>query len=361
MPGRWWERAVVYEIYPRSFVDANGDGIGDLAGIVSRLDHLEWLGVDAIWLASTFPSPNADWGYDVSDYLGVHPDLGTPADLERLIVEAARRGIHVLLDFVPNHTSTAHAWFSDPARVDWYIWRDPRPDGSPPNNWAAVFGGSAWQFEPTRGRYYLHSFLPEQADLNWGNEAVRAEFDEILRYWFERGVAGFRIDVAHGLVKDPGLRDNPPAQPGDPPHTIRIGQRHEYNFGLPEAVEIHRRWRQIAAMEAPERVLLGETYVLELERLMQYLVPEGLHLCMNLPFLHTPFVAEALAAVVARTEELLPEGAAPLWHASSHDDSRFATRWCRGDEALARCALVGLLSLRRDRTGGAASTGAAAA
>ncbi len=346
MPGRWWERAVIYQVYPRSYADSDGDGIGDLPGITSRLDHLEWLGVDALWLGPTFPSPNADWGYDVSDYLGVHPDLGTLADLERLIAEARRRHIRVLLDLVPNHTSDRHPWFSDPARRDWYVWHDPKPDGSPPNNWLAVFGGPAWTLDGESGQYYLHNFLPEQPDLDWWNEEVREAFDAILRFWLERGVAGFRIDVAHALVKDPALRDNPPARPTESPEWARVGQWPKYNFGLPESVDVHRRWRRLTDAAAPEAVLLGETYMTELDELMQYLAPDGLHLCMNFLFLHAPFAAEALAGVVARTEALMPDGATPVWHASSHDHPRFATRWCGGDERLARCALVGLLSLR---------------
>jgi len=342
----WWRSAVVYQIYPRSYVDSNGDGIGDLPGIVSRLDYLEWLGVDALWLTPTFPSPNADWGYDVSDYLGVHPDLGTPSDLERLIAEAAQRRIRVLLDLVPNHTSDRHPWFHDEAKTDWYIWRRPKSDGSPPNNWLAAFGGPAWTFVPERGEYYLHDFLPQQPDLDWSSEEVRAAFDEILRHWLDRGVAGFRIDVAHGLVKDRKLRDNPPARPDESPTWARVGQWPKYNLELPEAVEVHRRWRRLADEYASQPLLLGETYVMSLERLSQYIVPDGLHLCMNFPFLRSPFEADALSAVVAQTERLYPAGATPVWHASSHDDSRFATRWCSSDEALARCALVMLLSLR---------------
>jgi alpha-glucosidase len=346
MPDPWWQRALIYQVYPRSYADSNGDGIGDLPGLISRLDHLEWLGVDAVWLSPTFPSPNADWGYDVADYLGVHPDLGTLADLERLIVEAGRRHIRVLLDLVPNHTSDQHPWFDDPARRDWYVWRDPKPDGSPPSNWRSPFGLPAWTFVPEQGRYYLHNFLPQQPDLDWWNEEVRAAFDEILRYWFDRGVAGFRIDVPHALVMDPELRDNPPARPHEAPVWARVGQWPKYTFGLPEGVDVHRRWRRIAGEYDPERLLLGETYVLELDLLMQYVVPDGLQLCMNLPFLHAPFRAEQLARVVAETERRLPASATPVWHASSHDDPRFATRWCDGDEELAKCALVGLLSLR---------------
>jgi alpha-glucosidase len=342
----WWENVVLYQVYPRSYSDSNGDGIGDLPGLISKLDHLEWLGVDALWLSPTFPSPNRDWGYDVADYYDVHPDFGTLADMERLIVEAERRNLRVLLDLVPNHTSDAHAWFHDETKRDWYVWRDPKPDGSPPNNWKSVFGGAAWTLDPASGQYYLHNFLPEQPDLDWWNEDVRAAFDDIARFWFERGISGFRIDVAHALIKDRELRDNPPAQPGDPPTWVRMGQRPEYNFGRPEAVDVHRRWRSVAQEFDPERLLLGETYVLSLEDLMRYVIPDGLQLCMNLAFLHAPFAARDLADVVARTEELIPDGATPVWHGSSHDDPRFATRWCDGDERAIRCALVGILALR---------------
>jgi alpha-glucosidase len=342
----WWQNAVVYHVYPRSYADSNADGIGDLPGLVGRLDHLEWLGVDAVWLSPTFPSPDKDWGYDVADFYDVHPDFGTLADLEQLIVEAGRRHIYVMLDLVPNHTSDRHEWFRDPGLRDRYVWRDPRPDGSPPNNWKAGFGGSAWTLDAASGRYYLHNFLPEQPDLDWWREDVRAAFDDILRFWFERGIAGFRIDVAHALVKDRELRDNPPARPNESPTWARIGQWPKYNLGRPEAVDVHRRMRRVAQEFEPERLLLGETYVLELEQLMRYVVPDGLQLCMNFVFLHAPFVAEELAAVVAQTERLLPAWATPVWHASSHDDPRFATRWCAGDEDAARCALVALLSLR---------------
>jgi alpha-glucosidase len=342
----WWENAVLYQVYPRSYADSNGDGIGDLPGVISKLDHLEWLGVDAIWLSPTYPSPNKDWGYDVADFYDVHPELGTLADVEALIVEAGRRGIRVLLDLVPNHTSSEHPWFHDPAKRDWYVWRDPRPDGSPPNNWLSAFGGPAWTLDRESGQYYLHQFLPEQPDLDWWNDDVRRAVDDVLRFWFERGISGFRIDVAHAIVKDRELRDNPPARPVNSPTWRRIGQWPKYNLGLPEAVDVHRRWRRVAQEFDPERLLLGETYVLELEKLMQYVVPDGLHLCMNFIFLHAPFVAKELASVVARTEELLPVGATPVWHGSSHDDPRFASRWCNGDEDAIRCAVIGLLSLR---------------
>ena len=223
---QWWHDAVCYQIYPRSFADSNGDGIGDLPGVTAHLDHLAWLGIDAFWISPTFPSPNADWGYDVADYFGVHPDLGTADDLEHLVAEAAHRGIKVLLDLVPNHTSIEHPWFVDArssreaAHRDWYVWADPAPDGGPPNNWTSSFTGPAWALDPTPApgepaQMFLHNFLPSQPDLNWWNDDVRGAFDKILRYWFDRGVAGFRIDVAHMIVKDRELRDNPPATESD--------------------------------------------------------------------------------------------------------------------------------------------------
>ena len=218
----WWRDGLLYQVYPRSFADSDGDGIGDLRGITARLDHLEWLGVDGLWLNPTFPSPNADWGFDVSDYRGVHPELGTLEDLDELVARAGERGIRVLLDLVPNHTSDQHPWFRE--RRDFYVWREGR-NGEPPNNWKSTFGGPAWTRDEASGEWYLHNFTPEQPDLDWWNEDVRAEFDDILRFWMDRGIAGFRIDVAHGIVKDRELRDNPPATDDDIDHHRWLGQR----------------------------------------------------------------------------------------------------------------------------------------
>ncbi|MDQ3893206.1 MAG: alpha-amylase family glycosyl hydrolase [Actinomycetota bacterium] len=350
----WWRGGVLYQIYPRSFADSNGDGIGDLDGIVSRLDYLEWLGADAIWLNATMPSPNADWGYDVADYRDVHPDFGTLADLDRLVDEAGRRGVRVVLDLVPNHTSDEHPWFQESRssrssrRRDWYVWRDPKPDGSPPNNWRSVFGGPAWTLDERTGQCYLHNFLPQQPDLNWWSDEVRAEFDDVLRFWFERGIAGFRIDVAHGIVKDRELRDNPPASAADPPEVRERGQRFVYNLNRPEVHEVLRRWRPIADEQRPQRALIGETWVLELARLVEFYGSgeDELHLAFNFPFLLAPFEADALRAVVEETEAALPELAWPAWTLSNHDVVRFPTRWCGGDERKARCALLVLLCLR---------------
>jgi alpha-glucosidase len=337
----WWREGVLYQIYPRSFADADGDGVGDLPGIRARLDYLEWLGVDGIWLTPVHPSPNADWGYDVADYTGVHPELGTLSDLEELIADAGERGIRVLLDLVPNHTSDRHPWFADPAKRAWYVWAD-----APPNNWVSVFGGSAW----TRGEhgYYLHNFLPQQPDLNWWNEEVRQAFDEILRFWFDRGVAGFRIDVAHGLVKDRQLRDNTIAGTDAPEGLRRIGQLMDRSMNQPEVHDIFKRWRRIADEYEPKRVLVGETYVHDVERMAAYYGSgdDELHLAFNFAFVHAPFEAGALREVVEATEAALPLDAWPVWTGSNHDVVRFPTRWCKDDDALGRCALVALLTLR---------------
>jgi len=349
----WWRDAVLYQIYVRSFADADGDGIGDLLGIVAKLDHLAWLGVDAIWLSPIHPSPDQDWGYDVADYYGVHPELGKPGDVERLISEAGRRGIRVLLDLVPNHTSDRHPWFVDAKssrsaqRRDWYVWADGRPDGSPPNNWRSSFGGPAWSFDDATGQWYLHHFLSSQPDLNWWSPAVRESFDAILRHWFDRGVAGMRIDVCNMIVKDRELRDNPPATDDDPAFLRMLGQRQLYDSGRPELHDVLRRWRRIADGYSPLRLLLGETYVFDLAALASfYGSGDELSLAFNMPFVFAPLEAGALGAVVAETEKRLGAEHWPVWTLSNHDVSRFPTRWCEGDGRKVRCALLLLLGLR---------------
>ena len=343
----WWQRAVVLQIYPRSYQDSDGDGVGDLRGLRSRLEYLEWLGVDALWLSPTFPSPNVDWGYDVADYRGVHPELGTLEDMDALLAEAEARGIRVLLDLVPNHTSEQHPWFRGEHR-DWYVWADPAPDGGPPNNWRSVFGGSAWEWSEPDGRFYLHNFLPSMPDLDWWNEGVRAEFEDILRFWFDRGVAGFRIDVAHGLVHDRQLRDNSPAEPGDSATLQRMGQRLDRSLNQPEVHDVYRAWRRLADGYEPSRALLGETYVMELERLASFYGTgrDELHLAFNFTFLHADLDADVLRDCVERTEAALPDGAWPVWTSSNHDVERFPSRWADGDEGRARVALLMLLTLR---------------
>ena len=355
MDGRatWWQEGVIYQVYVRSFADSDGDGVGDLAGITAHLDHLAWLGVDGLWLTPVTVSPDTDWGYDVSDYCAVQPVLGTPDDLDALVAAAGERGIRVLLDLVPNHTSHRHPWFVDARSSrhsryrDWYVWADGRPGGGPPNNWLSSFGGPAWTYDEGTGQWYLHNFLPTQPDLDWWNEEVRDAFDGILRFWFDRGVAGFRIDVCHMLVKDSELRDNPPAEEGDHPYVRAHGQRKVYNAERPEAHEVLRRWRALADGYDPPRMLLGETYVLDVSRLACfYGAADELHLAGNFVFLHAPFTAAGLRAVVEATEEALPHPSWPLWANSTHDLPRFPTRWCGEREDATRCALMMLLTLR---------------
>jgi len=350
----WWRSAVLYQVYVRSFADSNGDGIGDLRGLLGRLDHLAWLGVDALWLSPVMPSPNADWGYDVADFCAVLPEYGTLADLDEVIAAAGRLGIRVLLDLVPNHTSDRHPWFVesrssvDSERRHWYVWADPKPDGSPPNNWVGSFGGPAWSLDEASGQYYLHNFLPEQPDLNWWHDGVRHAFDGIVAFWWDRGVAGFRIDVCNMMIKDAELRDNPPATEDDPFIMQMFGQRPLYNGNRPEAHDILRRWRTISETYAPPRVLLGETNVDTLENLAAYYGSgdDELHMGFNFPFIEAEFDAAVLSDIVARTEALLPPSAWPVWTGSNHDVSRLATRWCQGDAAKVRLALLMLLTLR---------------
>jgi alpha-glucosidase len=346
---------VLYQIYPRSYMDTNADGIGDLQGVIERLDHLQWLGVDGIWLDPITVSPDDDWGYDVADYCDVNPPLGTLADAEALVEEAARRNIRVLLDIVPNHTSDRHPWFVDArssrtaAHRDWYVWADPKPDGSVPNNWVNNFhpGRPAWTFDETTGQYYLNHFLASQPDLNWWNDDVRDEFDRILRFWFDRGVAGFRIDVCHMIVKDKLLRDNPPATADDHWYVRTQGQRQVYNAGRPEVHDVLRRWRAIADSYDPARILVGETYVLEPELFASfYGHGDELNLAFNFMLLHSELSAEPLRTAVEASERLLPDDCWPVWTGGNHDNNRFPTRWAGNDPQRARTALFMLLALR---------------
>jgi alpha-glucosidase len=354
VPGSpWWRDGVIYQIYPRSFQDSNGDGVGDLPGIISRLDYLQWLGVDAIWLNPITVSPDADFGYDVADYCNVQAVLGDLHDVDDLIRAAGERGMRVLLDIVPNHTSDRHPWFIDARSSrtsrhrDWYVWVDPKPDRSRPNNWVSAFGGPAWTLDKMTGQYYLHNFLPEQPDLNWWNPEVADAFDAIYRFWFDRGVAGFRIDVAHGIVKDRELRDNPIATKGDPAHVRAVGQRMIYNVERPEVHDVLRHWRTLANSYTPPRVLLGETYVLDVRNMGRfYGTGDELHLAFNFTYIHAPFQAAALAEVVAESELVIPEVGWPVWTISNHDVPRVMSRWADGDERKLRCALLSLLTLR---------------
>jgi alpha-glucosidase len=347
----WWHGAVLYQLYVRSWRDSNGDGYGDLPGIIERLDHLAWLGVDGVWLSPTMPSPDTDWGYDVSDYTGVHPELGTLDDLDLLIAQAGQRGIRVLLDLVPNHTSSAHPWFiaaaasRDAPLRDYYVWAGPADGGGPPNNWLDATGRPAWQWHVPTGQYYLHNFLPSQPDLNWWNPSVHQEFRDILAFWLDRGVAGFRIDVAHGLYKDALLRDNPPLPAGSSPLLGRFGQQPKYNANQPQTHGVYRDWRKIAETYTPPRLLLGETWTGDLANLASYYGNDDeLQLAFNFPAVFAAFPAE-IPGLVEQTLAALPPGACPVWTGSNHDVGRFPTRWCGGDPAKIRLALAVLATL----------------
>ena len=350
----WWERGVVYQVYPRSFQDSDGDGVGDLAGIERRLDYIAGLGVDAIWLSPIFPSPMADFGYDVADYCDVEPLFGTLADFDRLLAAAHERGLKLLLDFVPNHSSDQHPWFvesrssRDNPKRDWYIWRDAiaGPDGErlPPNNWISDFGGSAWEWDEATGQFYLHAFLAQQPDLNWRNAALKAAMLDVMRFWFERGVDGFRIDVLWHIVKAEGLPDNP----HNPDWAAGVNERDRvlqlHSTDQPEAHAISAEMRALAD-EYGERLLVGEIF-LPHDRLVRWHgTPERpqVHLPFNFALIDNPWHAETLGPLIAGYEASIPEWGWPNWVLGSHDAARIAARL---GEAQARVAMMLLLTLR---------------
>ena len=349
-PHHWWQRGVIYQVYPRSFQDANGDGVGDLPGITARLPYLHDLGVDALWISPIYPSPMADFGYDVSDYTDIHPLFGTLEDFDRLLAEAHARGLKVILDYVPNHTSDQHPWFlesrssRDNPKRDWYLWRDPAPGGGPPNNWLAFFGGSAWEWDEATGQYYLHLFHRTQPDLNWRNTEVQRAMFDALRFWFDRGVDGFRIDVLWLLIKDDQFRDNPP-NPNfragiDHPVASQLQVHNADHLEVHDTVALLRR----VADEYDERVLIGEIY-LPLERLMAYygIDESGVHMPYNFQLIQLPWDARIIAATVEAYEAALPPGAWPNWVLGNHDQHRVASRV---GAAQARVAAMLLLTLR---------------
>ncbi len=346
---KWWERGIIYQIYPRSFMDRDGNGVGDLAGIRSKLDYLQWLGVDAIWISPIYPSPMADFGYDISNYTDIDPIFGTLDDFDALLADAHGRGLKVLLDYVPNHTSDQHPWFlasrssRDSAKRDWYIWRDPKPGGGPPTNWLSNFGGGAWEWEEQTEQYYYHAFLKEQPDLNWLNPEVQKAMLGVLRFWLDRGVDGFRVDVMHHMVKDTEFRDNPPNpawRPGMSPYRELLTT---YTADLPEVQQIVAKFRNVVE-EYNDRMLVGEIY-LPVERLMAYYGAsgKGAHLPFNFELIRLPWNAREIAAAVERYEALLPSYAWPNWVLGNHDKSRIATRV---GPAQARVAAMLLLTLR---------------
>ena len=341
---------MIYQVYPRSFQDSSGDGIGDLEGIRRRLDHLVWLGVDAVWISPFFPSPMVDFGYDISDYTDVDPLFGSLADFDRLLAEAHRRGLRVILDLVPNHTSDQHPWFRDARSSrssehrDWYLWRDPAPDGGVPNNWMSEFGGSAWTWDATTAQYYYHAFAPEQPDLNWRNPEVRRAMFDVMRFWLDRGVDGFRIDVMWHMVKDAQFRDNSP-NPEYVEGAMSPYQRviPEHSTDQPEVHEVVAQMRSVLD-EYDDRLMIGEIY-LPVDRLVDYYGREGAgaHLPFNVHLISTPWEARELEAVIDRYEGALPEHAWPNWVLGNHDQPRIASRL---GAAQARVAAMLLLTLR---------------
>ncbi|SOB87222.1 oligo-1,6-glucosidase/alpha-glucosidase [Sphingomonas guangdongensis] len=346
----WWQRGVVYQVYPRSFQDSDGDGVGDLAGIEARLDHIAALGVDAIWLSPIFPSPMKDFGYDVADYCGIEPLFGDLAAFDSLLAAVHARGLKLLLDFVPNHSSDQHPWFKesqsgrDSAKRDFYIWRDSAPGGGPPNNWISDFGGSSWEYDAASGQYYLHAFLKEQPDLNWRNPALKAAMLDVLRFWFDRGVDGFRIDVLWHIVKAAGLPDNPVNEAWRPGINERDRLIQLHSTDQPEAHAIAAEMRAIADAYG-NRALIGEIF-LPNERHARWFgtveQPE-VHLPFNFQLIENDWNAAGLRRVIAEYEASLPPHGWPNWVIGSHDAPRIAARV---GEAQARIAAMLLLTLR---------------
>ncbi|WP_174285255.1 alpha-amylase family glycosyl hydrolase [Sphingomonas bacterium] len=346
----WWERGVIYQIYPRSFQDSDGDGIGDLAGIEARLDHVATLGVDAIWLSPIFPSPMADFGYDVADYCGIDPMFGDLAAFDRLLAAVHARGLKLLLDFVPNHSSDRHPWFQrsrssrDDRRRDWYIWRDPAPGGGPPNNWISDFGGSAWEHDAATGQYFLHTFLKEQPDLNWRNPDLRAAMMAAMRFWFDRGVDGFRIDVLWHIVKARELPDNPVNPDWHPGLNARDQVIQTFSTDQPEAHAIAADMRALADSFG-DRALVGEIFLPNDRHARWFGTPDRpeVHLPFNFQLIENAWDAAVLARVIGEYDASIPAHGWPNWVFGSHDAPRIAARI---GEAQARVAAMMLLTLR---------------
>jgi alpha-glucosidase len=344
MTSPWWQRAVIYQLYPRSFADASGNGIGDLAGIGQKLDYLRWLGVDAIWISPFFPSPMRDFGYDVSDYCDVDPLFGSLEDFDRLVASAHDRGLRVMIDWVPAHTSDQHPWFVEArssrenAKRNWYVWRDPGPEGELPNNWRAAFlQRPAWTLDETTGQYYLHSFLAEQPDLNWNEPAVVEAMLDTLRFWLDRGVDGFRADVIHNIGKDPALPDVQ-GKLAPIPHCALNDE--------PATHQHLRAIRRVLDAYPGERAMVGEVFLLSTAQVAAYYgAGDELHLSFNFPPLFAPWESEPWRRNLDETFTALdPVGGWPTWVLSNHDQKRHRTRY--GSEERARAAALLLLTLR---------------
>jgi alpha-glucosidase len=347
---QWWQHAVFYEIYPRSFMDSNNDGIGDLNGIASKLDYLKSLGVDAIWITPCYPSPQVDFGYDVSDYENIDPMYGTLADFDRLHQEASKRGIRIIMDFVINHTSDQHPWFVDSrssrtsAKRDWYVWRDGKAPGVPPNNWNSTFGGPAWTLDPKTGQYYYHYFYAQQPDLNWHNHAVHDAMFDVTRWWYKRGVAGFRLDAVDTLFEDPSLRDNPIL-----PGLNKYGDPNEedlYNTKLPEVHDVLRDLRKVA--DEHNAVLIGETWTKDVNELKQYYGDHSNELQMPMDFMFTKVDRLSPAEFRRQIAAVDSAGGWPVFVLSNHDIVRSYVRYGDGqhNDAIAKLMASLYLTLR---------------
>lgn len=349
VPGyRWWQTSIIYQIYPRSFQDSNGDGVGDLPGILQRLDYVQSLNVGAIWLSPIYPSPMHDFGYDVSDYCAIHPLFGTLNDFDRLLAEVHARGMKLILDLVPNHTSDEHPWFvesrssRDNPKRNWYIWRDPAPDGGPPNNWLSFFGGPAWTYDERTGQYYLHQFVKQQPELNYRNPEVLEAMLDQMRFWLDRGVDGFRVDVIWLLIKDALFRDEPPNPEWDGvnPHNSLL---HIYTQNQPEVHEVIRRMRRLLD-EYDDRMMVGEIYLPNQDLMTYYGANlDECHLPFNFQLILAPWEAQTVRRLVDQYEADLPPGGWPNWVFGNHDQHRLATRV---GPAQARVANMLLLTLR---------------
>ena len=357
----WWRGASIYQIYPRSFQDTNGDGVGDLPGITAHLPYVADLGVDAIWVSPFFTSPMKDFGYDVSNYRDVDPTFGSLADFDRLVAEAHRLGLKVLIDQVLSHSSDQHAWFKESRtsrtnpKADWYVWAEARPDGTPPNNWQSVFGGSAWSWEPRRRQYYLHNFLESQPDLNFHHDPVQAEMLEEVRFWMERGVDGFRFDACNFHFHDRKLRNNPPAKPGKVELTsVREGnpygcQIHKFDKSRPENLAFLKRLRSL--LNAYGAMSVGEVGDEGALATMAEYTADGdkLHMAYGFSLFTEEFSAERIRSVVQEYEKRIRKGGGwGCWSLSNHDNVRVVTRWGKGkdDAGLAKLLVAVLGSLR---------------
>jgi alpha-glucosidase len=355
MMREWWRDAVIYQVYPRSFQDTDGDGIGDLPGVTQRLAHVAGLGADAVWLSPFFTSPDRDMGYDVSDYTGVNPIFGTLEDFDRLVARAHGLGLRVIIDQVLSHSSDRHPWFSesrssrDNPKADWYVWADPRPDGSPPNNWLSVFGGSAWQFDPRRRQYYLHNFLTEQPDINFHCEAAVEAILGTMQFWLERGVDGFRLDTVNFYVHDRRLRNNPRSGWTQFPGNPYEAQDHVRQKTQPENLDVLRRMRALCDRHGGAMMVgeVGEMGRRQVEIMGDYTRGDDLlHMAYSFALLSDDQSAGHVRRVVETFLEVAPDGW-PCWSFSNHDVRRHVSRWTRpgGDsDAVARQAIALLIS-----------------